>query len=155
VEKDDDDDVNTKARRDTTATKRRKRESGMLVLSVGQCGFDDSRIGEVVRKELGAGMDRAGSADEAKKKVGEKKYDLVLVNRVFDWGGDSGVKFIGAMKQAGDATPPPPMMLVSNYEEAQAEAVAAGAIAGFGKSALGSVEVGEMLRKAVGAGDRA
>ena len=126
----------------------------MIVLSVGQCGFDDSRIGEAVRKELGAGMDRAASAEEAKRMMGEKKYDLVLVNRVFDWGGDSGVKFIGAKKQAGDATPPPPMMLVSNYEEAQAEAVAAGAMAGFGKGALGSAEAGERLRKAVGAGNR-
>ena len=34
--------------------------------------------------------------------MGAKAYYLVLVNRVFDADGDSGVGFIGAMKKGGE-----------------------------------------------------
>jgi DNA-binding NtrC family response regulator len=80
--------------------------------------------------------------------LAEKKYDLVLVNRVFDAGGE-GLKFIESLKNAGEATP---VMLVSDYADAQAAAVANGAVMGFGKSALGAAEVGERIREVVAAG---
>ena len=41
------------------------------------------------------------------------------------------------------------MMLVSDYAEAQAAAVEAGAVAGFGKSQLGATEVVERVRGAM------
>jgi DNA-binding NtrC family response regulator len=77
--------------------------------------------------------------------LGEKKYDLVLVNRVFDAGGE-GLKFIEALKKSGNGVP---VMLVSDYADAQAAAVAQGAVMGFGKSGLGMAEVGAMLQKVV------
>jgi hypothetical protein len=43
------------------------------------------------------------------------------------------------------------MMLVSNYPEAQAAAVAEGALPGFGKRELGSSKAKEMLRQALAA----
>jgi hypothetical protein len=39
-----------------------------------------------------------------------------------------------------------PVMLVSNYEDAQAEAVAAGAAVGFGKAALGRPQMLERVK---------
>jgi DNA-binding NtrC family response regulator len=116
------------------------------VLSVGQCGYDDSRLARVLSVEADAHMDRAATAEDARRKMAEKKYDLVLVNRVFDGDGESGVDFIGEMRKAEGA---PCMMLVSDYADAQAAAVANGAFAGFGKSNFGTPEVGQCLRQAL------
>jgi DNA-binding NtrC family response regulator len=115
------------------------------VLSVGQCGYDDSRIAQVVRKALGMYVERAHSAEEARRLIAEKPYALVLVNRVFDAGG-SGIDLIGELKRNGVATP---LMLVSDYADAQAKAIANGAVPGFGKSAIGSPDVVRTLQGAV------
>jgi hypothetical protein len=42
------------------------------------------------------------------------------------------------------------MMLVSNYADAQADAVKAGALPGFGKRELGSPKVVQLLKEALG-----
>lgn len=62
-------------------------------------------------------------------------FDLVLVNRVFDGDGTSGLALIGAIK-ADPELADVPVMLVSNYPEAQAEAKQLGALPGFGKGDL-------------------
>ncbi|HVX86537.1 MAG TPA: response regulator [Phycisphaerae bacterium] len=115
------------------------------VLSVGQCGYDDSRIGQVVKSTLGAFVERAHSGEEAKRLLSEKSYALVLVNRQFDAGG-SGLELISELKGAGVSTP---VMLVSDYADAQAAAIAAGAVRGFGKSALASERTRQALLEAV------
>jgi DNA-binding NtrC family response regulator len=117
-----------------------------VVLSVGQCGFDDSSLARLVRDQLGATLERASGADDARRKLAANKYDLVLLNRVFDGDGQSGVNFITEMNKQGNA---PPMMLISNYDDAQQAAVAAGALPGFGKSALASPQAAECLKKAL------
>ena len=99
----------------------------------------------MVREAVSAGMERAGSAEQARGMMAGKRYDLVLVNRVFDADGDSGLEFIAAIKASGDTTP---MMLVSDYADAQAQAVAKGAMPGFGKSMLGRSELRELLARA-------
>jgi hypothetical protein len=42
------------------------------------------------------------------------------------------------------------MMLVSNYPDAQAAAVAAGAVPGFGKREIGTPRVAQVIREALG-----
>ncbi len=118
-----------------------------VVLSIGQCGYDDSRIGQVVRTALGAILDRAASPEEAQQKISAKKYDLILVNRVFDAGTGMGVNFISEFKRNNPDAPP--FMLVSDYADAQAAAIANGAVPGFGKSAIASPETAEALRAAL------
>jgi len=119
----------------------------MRVLSIGQCGYDDSQLARAVR-EVGATLERALDAEDALKMLAANKYALVLVNRVFDADGESGVDFISAARKTGHA---PPLMLVSDYPEAQAKAVAEGALLGFGKSALGTAEVSALLRQVLAA----
>jgi DNA-binding NtrC family response regulator len=119
-----------------------------LVLSVGQCGYDDSRIGALVRSALGATLERAGSPDEARRLISSKKYDLILVNRVFDAGNGMGVDFIRELKSAGDSSTPP-LMLVSDYADAQAAAISSGAVMGFGKSSIAAPESAQTLRDAI------
>jgi hypothetical protein len=116
------------------------------VLSVGQCGYDDSQLSRVLQVEADAHLSRAGTAAEAKRLVQEKPFDLVLINRIIDGDGSQGVDLVAELAKIPGA---PCTMLVSDYAEAQAAAVANGAKPGFGKSALGSAEVGQLLRQAL------
>jgi len=72
---------------------------------------------------------------------------VLLVNRVLDGGFnlDNGIELI---KQVSAGENGPVSILVSNFDEAQAEAVAAGARRGFGKSDLYHAETSEILRRA-------
>ncbi len=73
---------------------------------------------------------------------------LLLVNRELD--GDfettSGIDLISRATQPDDA---PIAILISNFEEAQRDAVAAGARPGFGKRDLYAPETAEILRDGV------
>jgi two-component system chemotaxis response regulator CheY len=104
------------------------------VLSVGQCGVDHPAISRVIRDRFAAEVVPADSAAEALAELRRGGYGLVLANRVFDMGG-SGLEFIQQIK-ADDALKDVPIMLVSNYPDAQQQAVALGALPGFGKAAL-------------------
>jgi two-component system chemotaxis response regulator CheY len=105
------------------------------VLSVGQCFADHSGISRVLRGSFGAEVVGADTPRQALELLRERSFDLVLVNRVFDADGSAGVDLIRALK-ADEELRSIPVMLVSNYEDAQAEAVRAGAVPGFGKAAL-------------------
>lgn len=73
--------------------------------------------------------------DEAMKKLAERDYALVLVNRLVFADGSEGSRLITRMKSDA-AIAKMPVMLVSNYADAQQAAVAAGAVPGFGKAAV-------------------
>jgi two-component system chemotaxis response regulator CheY len=104
------------------------------VLNVGQCGADHPAISRMIRERFDADVVPADSAEEALSELRNGGYDLVLANRVFDLGG-SGLDFIKQIK-ADEALKAVPVMLVSNYPDAQEQATALGALPGFGKSAL-------------------
>jgi len=106
------------------------------VLSVGQCFADHSGIARVLHGSFGAEVIGADSAPQALEQLRQGTFALVLVNRVFDADGSSGLDLIRAIK-ADEQLGCVPVMLVSNYEDAQAQAVQTGAAAGFGKAALG------------------
>jgi two-component system chemotaxis response regulator CheY len=114
------------------------------VLSVGQCGFDHGNIARLLQGAFDAEVVPAGSAPEALRLLRQQPVQLVLINRVFDRDGASGLDFIRELKRDENLRPIP-VMLVSNLPEAQAEAVAAGAVPGFGKSALDEPRVREQL----------
>ena len=75
--------------------------------------------------------------------------DLVLVNRVLDGDGSSGLDVVDRIK--GDAAlRAVPVMLVSNYPDSQRQAVEKGALPGFGKGALGQPQTVEALKAVLG-----
>ena len=119
------------------------------VLDVGQCGYDHPRISALLRTQLGAEVVQAHSATEALDRLRNEAFDLVLVNRVFDRTAEEGLDLIRKLK-ADAKTGAVPVMLVSNFPESQAEAVAAGAVPGFGKAALAEAATRERLEKALG-----
>ena len=112
------------------------------VISVGQCGYDNSRIRTLIRSiDSTVEIKETDSHQETMEvlaSLGEAA--LVLVNRVFDMDGSSGMDLISQLKSKESEFAAIPVMLVSNYEKSQAEAIANGAIPGFGKSELQSVE---------------
>src|SRR5687767_5575310 len=105
------------------------------VVDVGQCSPDHLSIQSYIEDRFYAEVDQAFTTDEAIELMRGQRYDLVLVNRVIDADGGDGLGLIRAAKREEWAIP---IMLVSNYADAQSTAVAAGAVPGFGKANLRS-----------------
>ena len=115
------------------------------ILDVGNCDHDHSLIRRMLEAGFQVAVDRAGTPDEAMEALRKNDYSLVLVNRLLDWDRSAGLLLIRRIK--GDAqTRHIPVMLVSNYEDAQAAAVEAGAIRGFGKAELSDEATTTRLR---------
>lgn len=114
------------------------------VLSVGNCSYDHGNLEKMLTKHFDVEVDAADHGVIARQLLNAKQYHLVIVNRVFDSNQDSGIEFI---KQIHENTAQTPKMLISNYEVYQHEAMAAGAVKGFGKSNLGKPEVIELMKK--------
>jgi len=117
---------------------------------IGHCGADGSYLRIAVgraQKDLKVVM--VEDAQELERIIAEG-VDLLMFNRVLDWGFDEteGASAIASLRAKH---PELKMMLVSNYSEAQAEAVAAGALPGFGKREIGSERVTKLIREALGA----
>jgi two-component system chemotaxis response regulator CheY len=106
------------------------------ILSVGNCYADHGAIAHTFDHHFQAQVVSVDTAAEALETLREKPFDLVLVNRVLDRDGSSGLDAIEQIR-AEDDLRTIPIMLVSNYEDAQREAVARGALPGFGKAGLG------------------
>lgn len=117
------------------------------ILLVGHCGADtwslESRLRELFKD---IPVDSVDDESDLAKAGGET---LLLVNRVLDGSFETGdgVELIGRLARRGDR---PRMMLVSNYDWAQQQAVAAGAMPGFGKSNAHTDTAAALLRAAAG-----
>ncbi len=106
------------------------------VLSVGQCFADHNAITATLQRHFQAEVASASTADEAFTLLRQHAFDLVLVNRVLDGDGAYGLTVIEKVK-TDERLRQLPIMLVSNYEDAQQQAVEKGALPGFGKASLG------------------
>jgi CheY-like chemotaxis protein len=104
----------------------------------------------VLEEHFGAEVEAVSTGDAAFRAVRDGQFDLVLVNRVFDANGESGLDLIERL-QAHEETRATPVMLVSNYAEAQEAAVALGARPGFGKGALNAPETRARLASVLSA----
>ncbi len=105
------------------------------ILDVGQCNADNSRISQLLNQNFDVEILRAHSHAEAVQLAVETKFDLVLINRLLDADGAPGMAILQELK-GNEATSDIPVIVVSNFTETQEQAVAAGAVSGFGKAAL-------------------
>jgi ActR/RegA family two-component response regulator len=115
---------------------------------IGHCGPDSSFLRMAVsRAAKGAQVVSADDTASLDRLIAEG-IDLLLFNRVLDYGFEDteGVEIIRKLRAAH---PNLRMMLVSNYPEAQAEAIAAGALPGFGKREMNSPRVTDLIRNAL------
>jgi DNA-binding response OmpR family regulator len=114
-------------------------EAGPRILDVGQCGVDHGAISRYLSDRFGARVERAETGDEARRMLESVRYDLVLINRVLDLDGSPGLNLLRTLKEATDQSlAAVPVILVSDYPEAQQAAQKLGAAPGFGKASLHS-----------------
>jgi two-component system chemotaxis response regulator CheY len=120
-----------------------------IVMSIGQCMYDHVSIANLIQS-LGLQIEKVDIPEEAIKllKQNKNKYCLVLVNRKIDIDYSDGIELIKKIKNDHELKEIP-IMLVSNYREAQEEAIKYGAIYGFGKSELLKKETKEKIMNAI------
>ena len=118
------------------------------VVLVGHCVPDSALLKGLVQKCLGpVPIERVN--ESAGLAGATTPATLWLVNRVLDgsFEADSGLELIRRTAAGPNA---PRLILVSNFPDAQAAALAAGALPGFGKKALGAAATPGLLQQAAG-----
>ncbi|MHC4246138.1 MAG: hypothetical protein ACYSUU_04980 [Planctomycetota bacterium] len=118
------------------------------VLSVGHCTPDAWMLRTAVQRVLpDADVHPVNDEDELRERIeGSTGPMVLLVNRLLDGRfpyGD-GIELIEA-----HAGRPVAALLISNLDESQAAAESAGAVVGFGKTALNDADTAAKLRDAV------
>ena len=115
------------------------------VLDVGNCDPDHSSIKRLLEQQFDVELVRAHGRDDALKQWSSSEFDLVLVNRLMDRDGSSGLAIIEEL--CGDEARTAPVMMITNFADHQERAVAAGAVPGFGKAALNESATIDKLAK--------
>ena len=115
---------------------------------VGHCGPDSSFLRIAVSKAERDAMILSVDDDSDLKRALDEGVDLLLLNRQLDYGFDTH-EGVALLRKIRAKYPGVKAMLVSNYPDAQAAAVAEGALPGFGKREIGSPRVNELLREAL------
>jgi CheY-like chemotaxis protein len=114
------------------------------VLDVGQCVPDHATIRAYLTRNFECEVVQTHGKDDTLEQLKSGQFDLVLVNRKLDADYSDGLEIIRAIK-ADKAIADVPVMLVTNYPEHQAAAIAEGAIYGFGKLEYQKPETHEKL----------
>ena len=123
---------------------------GKKVVLVGHCGPDSSFLRVTVSKaEAGITVSMADDSRELKAAL-DGSADLLLLNRELGYGFDQALG-VDVIRQFRGSYPNTKFMLVSNYADAQAAALAAGAMPGFGKREIGQPRVAQLIRDALNA----
>jgi len=116
------------------------------VLDVGNCDPDHGSIRRMLTDHFDITLDRVMFVDDALDKMRAQRYDLVLFNRLIFDDSSEGIALLHRAK-ADAALSATPVMMVSNYPEAQAASVAAGGVPGFGKATVSSPQTIDLLTK--------
>ncbi|MFN0053349.1 MAG: two-component system response regulator [Planctomycetales bacterium] len=114
------------------------------VLDVGQCRPDHAAIRRLLESRFACRVTQADHLEGALRQLRGTAFDLVLINRLLDGDGSDGLEVLRAIK-ADPALASVSVMLVTNYPEYQEQAVADGALPGFGKAALNAPETIQRL----------
>jgi hypothetical protein len=124
-------------------------DQSKIILLVGHCGPDAWALASAVKSAL-AGAEVRMVTDDESLLASIDAADLLLVNRVLDgdFASDAGIDLIREFASRPTA---PPVMLISNFPEAQADALAAGAKPGFGKRQIYDPATRDRILEAVGA----
>jgi two-component system chemotaxis response regulator CheY len=115
---------------------------------VGHCGPDSSYLRMTVSRASRDAQILMADDDSEFQQVLDQDPDLILFNRELGYGFQDKMG-VDAIKRLKASRPNLKTMLVSNYPDAQAAAVANGALPGFGKREIGSPKVTEVLKAAL------
>lgn len=114
------------------------------ILDVGNCGPDHAALSRMLKSGFGAEVRQTDHIEDTLAALAAESFDLVLINRKLDCDYSDGMEVLKRIKQHSNLSTVP-VMLISNYEDAQAEAVAHGALLGFGKLQLNAPATRERL----------
>jgi len=118
-----------------------------IVLLVGHCFPDAMMLKSAVKRVIkGVNFEKAHSVGDLEKHL--PGSSVALVNRVLD-GSFESTDGIGLIRQFASHEAGTALLLVSNFPESQAEAEAAGAAPGFGKTDLYAAETAERILAAI------
>jgi len=117
------------------------------VMLVGHCGPDAIMLKTVAQRALPGSSVELVNDQEALDAALQRDV-VLLVNRELDGDFQSGPGGIDLIRHLSEAATSAPMLLVSNFPEAQVEAEAAGAMPGFGKSNLYDDDTTQRLKDA-------
>lgn len=118
------------------------------VLNIGQCQYDHGRISRELTAAFDVRVDGVDTASQALAAAAKQRYDLILINRVLDADGSSGLDLLRQLRERSGGSAP--VMLVSNYPDAHDSAEALGGVRGFGKADLGMNVVRECVEPYLG-----
>ena len=121
-------------------------ETPLQFLVVGNCAADNSALTAMLTQNFPSHIEYASTTDQARDQLARTNFDLVLVNRIFDANGEEGISFIAEQAKSDSSSP---LMLISNYQESQEQAVSSGAVMGFGKSKICDSETIQLIKSAV------
>ncbi len=119
-----------------------------IVLDIGNCDADHGFITAMLKSNLEANVIRAHKLHDAIEALEENEVDLILINRLLDVDGSEGMIVFRELK-SNPSFETIPMMLITNFEEHQTNAIAEGAVRGFGKAAISSDESLAAIKEAL------
>lgn len=119
------------------------------VLDVGNCSPDHRSIRRLLQVNFDADVVQAHGRADTLELVRREHYDLVLVNRKLDRDSSDGIEIIEAIK-TDQSLKDIPVMLITNFAKYQDEAVAFGAMPGFGKLDFDAPETIDKLKSVLG-----
>ena len=117
-----------------------------VVLDVGNCTADHAALLDLIESNFDARVVAAHTPSETLDTLRAGNFDLVLINRKLDRDNSDGLDVVQQIK-AEAAIAEVPVMLITNYDQYQELAVAAGAELGFGKDALHEQSTRDKLQR--------
>jgi CheY-like chemotaxis protein len=119
------------------------------VVDCGNCGPDYNAIRKLVQSQFDAVVLQTHGLEDTLEQLIQRPVDLVTVNRKLDRDYTDGIEVIRGIK-ADPRFSSIPVMLITNYEEHQQEAIQAGAVRGFGKLSVGDPATVRLLESILG-----
>lgn len=120
--------------------------SQSVVLDVGNCAPDHASIKRMLLANFDVEVLQTHQAQDSLALLRKQPVDLVLINRKLDCDYSDGTEILKQIKSDNQIASLP-VMIVTNYAEHQAAAVAMGAEVGFGKLELQKPATLERLAK--------
>ena len=120
-----------------------------LLVDCGNCGPDFNSMRQMATTHFDVSVIRTHAADDTLKVLREQTVDLVTVNRKLDRDYTDGMDIVKQIKSDPELAGIP-VMLITNYEQHQQSAVAAGCVPGFGKLAINDPTTVELLEPYLG-----
>ncbi|HEV7299292.1 MAG TPA: hypothetical protein VGN72_08005 [Tepidisphaeraceae bacterium] len=118
-----------------------------FVVLVGHCNFDGPRLQREIETKVAPCKVLRVNDVPSLTEACENGVDLLLINREPVGFDEAGLDLV---KDLHSRYPQQKIMLVSDYADAQQQAIGCGALPGFGKADMGSPKLIETVKGAIG-----